>query len=70
MIILRIRKKAEETYHSGLGGSLHSDLGVGIDSEALVEDAIRDLIAQFVGVTLSDGLGGEVHMILFVALHY
>ena len=48
------------TYHAGLGGGLHGDLGVGVDAEAGIEDAVTDLIAKLVRVTLSDGLGGEV----------
>ncbi len=48
------------TYHAGFGGSLHSALGIGVESEAGVEDSIGNLIAKLVGVTLTDGLGGEV----------
>lgn len=48
------------TYHASLGGSLHGDLGVGVDSDTGVEDAVGDLIAELVGVTLADRLGGEV----------
>ena len=48
------------TYHAGLGGGLHSDLGVGVDAQAGVEDAIGNLIAELVWVTFTDGLRGEV----------
>jgi len=48
---------AEDHDHAGLGGSLASDLGEGILSQASIEDGIRDLIGDLVGVALTDGLG-------------
>ena len=48
------------TYHAGFGGGLHGALGVGVDSEAGIEDTVGNLIAKLVGVTLTDGLGSEV----------
>lgn len=47
----------EDHDHTGLGGGLASDLGEGILSQASIEDGIRDLIGDLVGVTLTDGLG-------------
>lgn len=47
----------EDHDHTSLGGSLASNLGEGILSQASVEDGIRDLIGDLVGVTLTDGLG-------------
>jgi hypothetical protein len=35
----------EDNYHTGLGGSLASDLGEGVLLEAGIEDGVRDLIA-------------------------
>ena len=49
-------------YHVGLGGALHSHFGVGVDTEAGIEDAIRNLVAQLVWVTFSDRFGSEVNM--------
>lgn len=43
--------------HTGLGGSLASNLGEGILSQAGIKDSIGDLISDLVGVTLADGLG-------------
>ena len=43
-----------KTYHAGLGSGLHSDFSVGVHFEACIEDAIRDLIAKFIRVTLAD----------------
>ena len=48
---------AKDHDHAGLGGSLASDLGEGILSQAGVEDGIGDLISDLIGVTLTDGLG-------------
>ena len=56
----------KSTYHAGFSRSLHGNLGVGVDLEAGVEDAIRHLIAELVGVALTNGLGGEVEMAVFV----
>ena len=57
------------TYHTGLGGGFHGDLSVGVDLEAGIEDTIGDLIAELVWMSLTDGLGGEVKMTLFVIVH-
>ena len=43
--------------HTSLGGSLASNLGEGVLSQAGVEDGIGDLIGNLIGVTLTDGLG-------------
>lgn len=43
--------------HTSLGSSLTSNLGEGILSEAGIEDGIRNLISDLVGVTLTNGLG-------------
>ena len=48
--------RALMTYHAGLGGGLHSDLGVGVDAQAGVKDAIGNLIAKLVWVAFTDGL--------------
>lgn len=47
----------EDHDHTGLGGSLASDLGEGVLSQAGIEDGIGNLIGDLVGVTLTDGLG-------------
>lgn len=47
----------EDHDHAGLGGSLASNLGEGVLGEAGIEDGIRNLISDLVGVTLTDGLG-------------
>ncbi len=56
-------------YHLGLGGGLEADLASGVLLEAGVEDSVGDLIAELVGVTLTDGLGGEVEQAWLGALH-
>lgn len=38
--------------HVGLGGGLASNLGFGVLGEASIEDGIRNLIGEFIGVTL------------------
>jgi hypothetical protein len=43
--------------HTSLGGSLASDLGEGILTQAGIENGIRDLISDLIGVALSNGLG-------------
>lgn len=45
--------------HTRLGGSLAGDLGRWVLSQAGIEDGIRDLIRDLVGVATTDGLGGE-----------
>ena len=50
------------TYHVALGGALHSDLGVGVNSEAGVKDAVGDLVAKLVGVALAHRFRREVDM--------
>ena len=57
------------TYHTGLGGGFHSDLSVGVDLEAGIEDTIGDLIAELVWMSLTDGLGGEVDVIFLDSFH-
>ena len=44
----------KEDNHASLGGGLHSDFGIGVYFKAGIEDAIGDLIAKFVGMTLAD----------------
>lgn len=39
-------------------------LGVGVLSETSVEDGIRDLVTDLVGVALTNGLGGEKEAVL------
>ena len=48
------------TYHTGLGSGFHGNLAVGVDLKAGIKDTVRDLVAQFVGVTLTHGFGGKV----------
>ena len=48
---------AEDHHHAGLGGRLAGDLGEGVIPQAGIEDGIRDLISDLVGVTLSYRLG-------------
>lgn len=43
--------------HTGLGGSLASNLGEGVLPKASIEDSVGNLISDLVGVTLTDGLG-------------
>lgn len=43
--------------HAGLSGSLTSNLGEGVLSQAGVEDGIGNLIGNLIGVTLTDGFG-------------
>lgn len=47
----------EDHDHTGLGGSLASNLGEGILPEASIEDSVGNLISDLVGVALTDGLG-------------
>jgi hypothetical protein len=47
----------EDHDHTGLGGSLASNLGEGVLPEAGIEDSVGNLISDLVGVTLTDGLG-------------
>ena len=56
------------TYQVRFGSSLAGDIGSGVNGEAGVEDTVGNLIANLVGVALSDGLGGEVERGL-VLLH-
>jgi hypothetical protein len=50
---------AEDHDHTGLGGSLASDLGEGVLPEAGIEDGIRDLIAV-VALVRFGGVGNVV----------
>jgi hypothetical protein len=43
--------------HTGFGGSLTSNLGERVLSQAGIEDGIGDLISDLVWVTLTDRLG-------------
>lgn len=43
--------------HTGLGGSLTSNLGEGVLTKAGIEDGVGNLISNLVGVTLTNGLG-------------
>jgi hypothetical protein len=47
----------EDHDHTGLGGSLASNLGEGVLLQAGIEDGIGDLIGNLIGVTLADRLG-------------
>lgn len=58
----------EDHDHTGLGGSLASNLGEGILPEASIEDSVGNLISDLVGVALTDGLGGEEERTLVVVL--
>lgn len=57
---------AKDHDHAGLGGSLTGDLGQRVLGQAGIEDGIGDLISDLVGVTLTDGLGGEQESALVV----
>ena len=46
----------EKTYHSSFYRGFHSHLCIRVDSEASIDDAVGDLIAELVGVSLADGL--------------
>lgn len=39
--------------HTGLGSGLTGDLGVGVLSQTSIEDGVRDLVTDLVGVTLT-----------------
>ncbi len=52
------------TYHAGFGGGLHSAFSVGVGFEAGIKDSVRNLIAKLVGMTLTDGFGSEVDVIV------
>lgn len=58
----------EDHDHTGLGGGLTGDLGERVLSETSVEDGIRDLITDLVGVALTNGLGSEKEVPWNVAL--
>jgi len=45
--------------HTSLGDRFAGDFGVGVLLEVSIEDGIRHLIADLVGMTFSDGFGGE-----------
>ena len=49
----------ENHHHASLGASLAGHTGGGVLAYAGIEDSVRDLIADLVGVTLVDGLGRE-----------
>ena len=59
-----------EDEHLGLDGALHSHFGVGVDPEAGIKNGIGHLITEFVWVTFSNRLGGEVDVIFFCSFHY
>ena len=48
------RDLTEENNHTGLGSSLHSNSGVGVNLEASIKDTVGDLIAELVWVTFSN----------------
>lgn len=50
---------AENKDQTGLGGGLAGNFGEGVFFQAGVEDGIGDLVADLVGVALTDGFGGE-----------
>lgn len=58
----------EDHDHTGLGGSLTSNLGEGVLAKAGIEDGVGNLISDLVGVTLTNGLGGEEERTLVVVL--
>jgi len=45
---------SEKNNHTGLGGSFHGNLAVGVDLEAGIKDSVRDLIAELVWMSLTD----------------
>ena len=47
----------EDHDHAGLGGRLASDLGEGVIGQAGIENGIRDLVGNLVGVSFTDRLG-------------
>jgi hypothetical protein len=50
---------SEDHDHVGLGAGLAGNLAVRVLGKAGIENGIRDLVAELVGVALVDGLGGE-----------
>lgn len=50
---------SENHHHSGLACRFTSNLGVGIFSQAGIQNGVRDLIAELIRVTLRDALGSE-----------
>lgn len=57
------------TYELGLGSSFEADLAVSVNLEASVEHSVRNLIAKFVWVSLTNRLGSEVEVSWFMVLH-
>ena len=61
---------SKEDDHSGFRGSFHSYLGVWINLKTGVDDSVGNLIAHLIGMALTDRLGGEIEMIVFVVLTF
>jgi hypothetical protein len=55
---------SHEANDIGLGSSFHSDLSGGVNSNAGVQNGVRDLIAELVGVTFSNRLRGKEDVVL------
>jgi hypothetical protein len=55
----RRRDLATDQHEAGLGEGLARHARAGVVGEDGVEDPVRDGVAQFVGMTFGDGLGGE-----------
>jgi hypothetical protein len=47
---------SEKNNHSSFDRGLHGDLGIGVNSEACIDDAVGDLITELVGMSLADRL--------------
>ena len=63
-----VTKMWKDTYHACLGCSFHGNLSLGVHAKAGVQDAVTDLIAKLVRVTFTDGLGGEVDVLVVCGL--
>ena len=62
LVVVELRARGdltEDHHHVVLGGGLARDLRVRVGGEARVEDGIRDLVGELVGVALVHGLRGE-----------
>jgi len=48
----------------GFGSSLHSDLGIWVESQTSIEDTIRDLVAHLIWVTFTNRFRSEENVII------
>jgi hypothetical protein len=58
-----------KSYQFGLGGRFQSNSGVWVLSKTGIKDTVRDLITEFVGMSLANGLGGEEEVVFRGIFH-